>query len=90
MKTLDLLKNKIDIILLNATKEFYDNKFIKEILENKNIDEILEKQKEIISEYIYKFDRNAWNKNFEEFYEKLNIPFSVIYSNLKRDIKTFI
>jgi len=82
MKTLNLLKNKIDTILLNATKELYDNKFIKEVLENKNIDEILEKQKEIISEYIYKFDRNAWNKDFEEFYEKLNIPFSIIYSNL--------
>ena len=83
MRVLELFKDDIiSTILLNAKIEFYNNKFVKEILKDENINEILEKQKDIISEYINRFDRNGLDKEFEEFYEKLDIPFSIVYSSL--------
>ena len=81
MRILDLFKSSIDTILLNAKKELYNNKLVKEVLKDENIDEVLEKQKEIIYKYI-NFNKDSLDKDFEEFYKKLNIPFYIIYSSL--------
>jgi len=83
-KYINVLNTELDYILNDVENELLDDSTIFEFIKNKNeLYKLLLLQTDILSEYLKDFHLNKLNKTlYDNFYQKLDIPYTVIYKTL--------
>ena len=83
-KYLDIINSELEIILIDIEHEILDDPTISEFTTNKNaLYQSILQQTDILTDYLEDFHSDKFNTQlYTDFYENLNIPYTIIYRTL--------